>query len=297
MLKRLIAKLFAPSTPAPGSSNSRLITPAEFTEDYVNTLQNTHPELTIEVVQDLELRVAREGQPAVSTFLHNVYDVYKQAPGDKATIFEKFTLTIFDLLDLQDKKLDPSRIVPIVKDRAWIEETRASLATRGDGEPPEHIVEGLNSELVILYAEDLDNSIRYISHSDLAEAGIESWNLRDLACENLRRLLPKIECHGENGLYMLAAGGNFEASLPLLDFVWKDPGLKVDGEFVFAIPARDLLVITGSKDGEGIAKLHQINHDVFSQNGSYRLTQKLFLYRQGEIEIFEEESDRNPTVS
>lgn len=287
MLKRLIAKLFG----SPSSPESHLLTPEEFTQYYVSTLQVSHPELAITVAQDLELNVAREGKSDVTHFLHNAYDVYKQDPSNKETVFKKFSLSFLDMLDLQDKKLDPTRIVPILKDRAWIEETRQALATRGDGTAPEQISEGLNEELVILYAEDTENNIRYLSHSDLAEAGIEPWNLRDLACENLRRLLPKTECHGENGTYMLTADGNFEASLPLLDSVWKDPALRVNGEFVFAIPARDLLVITGSKDGEGIARLRKVIYDVFSQNGSYRLTQRLFLYRDGKIEVFEEESN------
>ena len=290
MLKRLIAKLFG----SPISPESHHLTPEEFTQYYVSTLQVSHPELAITVAQDLELNVAREGKSDVTNFLHNAYDVYRQDPSNKETVFKKFSLSFLETLDLQDKKLDPTRIVPILKDRAWIEETRQALATHGDGTAPEQISEGLNEELVILYAEDTENNIRYLSHSDLADAGIEPWNLRNLACYNLRRLLPKIERHSENGTYMLTADGNYEASLPLLDSVWKDPALRVNGEFVFAIPARDLLVITGSKDGEGIARLRKVIYDVFSQNGSYRLTQKLFLYRDGKIEVFAEGSDRTP---
>lgn len=285
MFKRLVAKLF------PSTSKTRILSPAEFTREYVKNLQSIGTGLVVEIVQDLELRISRQGKSDVTNFLHNAYDVYRQAPTNKATVLNKFALSFLETLDLQDKKLDPTRIVPILKDRAWIEETRQALATHGDGTAPEQISEGLNEELVILYAEDTENNIRYLTHSDLAEAGIEPWNLRDLACDNLRRLLPKIEHHGENGTYMLTADGNFEASLPLLDSVWKDPALRVNGEFVFAIPARDLLVITGSKDGEGIARLRKVIYDVFSQNGSYRLTQKLFLYREGKIEVFEEESN------
>lgn len=288
MLKRLFAKFF----PAPPKSS--ILNPAEFTREFVKTLQETRAELMVEVVQDLELNISREGKSAVSSFLYNAYDVYKQDPSDKATVFERFTLCILDSLDLQDKKLDPTRIIPIVKDRAWIEETRQALAAHGDGDDPEHVIEGLNNDLVILYAEDTENNIRYLSLSDLAEAGVETWNLRELACENLERILPEIKRHGENGVYMLTAGGTFEASLLLLDFVWKDPGLEVNGDLTFAIPARDVLMITGSEDPEGIARLRKVVADIFSEDGSYRLTQKLFLYRSGKFEVFEEGSNQTP---
>lgn len=283
MLKRLFAKLF------PSASEARILSPAEFTREYVKNLQRTRNGVLVEVEQDLELSIAREGKSAVKNFLHNAYEVYKQDPSDKANVYERFARSTLESLDLQDKKLDPSRIIPIVKDRAWVEDTRQALAAQGDGTAPEHIIEGLNSELVILYAEDTESNIRYLNLSDLPEAGVETWNLRELACENLQRILPETKRHGENGLYMFTAGGNFEACLPLLDFVWKDPGLVVNGQLVFAIPARDLFFVTGSEDPEGLAKLRKVIADVFSQNSSYRLTEKLFLYRDGKIEVFGED--------
>jgi len=114
---------------------------------------------------------------------------------------------------------------------------------------------------------------------------IEPGELRSLACENLKRLLPKIEYHGTNGLYMVTAGGNYEASLLLLDSIWHGGQMEVQGDIVVAIPTRDLLLVTGSKDARGIEKVKQMVKKATSR-GAYRLIPQLFVYRNGKFEEY-----------
>ena len=151
----------------------------------------------------------------------------------------------------------------------------------------ENVHEDLNADLVILYAEDSAKNIRYFSPEDLEKAKIEKHELRELACENLKRILPEIERHGENGLFMVTAGGDYEASLLLFDFIWDDMKKEVRGDVVVAIPTRDLLLVTGSQDTQGIEKMKQIVQKTAAE-GSYRLTTQLFVFRDGQLEEFKQ---------
>ena len=47
---------------------------------------------------------------------------------------------------------------------------------------------------------------------------------------------------------MLKAGGDYEASLLLFDDIWRDGQVKVDGDIVVAVPAKDVLLVTGSNN-------------------------------------------------
>jgi len=132
--------------------------------------------------------------------------------------------------------------------------------------------------LVVLYAQDSPKNIRYLTSKDLPGLKVAKENLRALACENLRRILPKIELVGTNGLYMMTAGGNYEASLILLNAIWTNRQFVVQGDYVVAIPTRDLLLITGSNEAEGIVKVRRIAKKAVAE-GSYRLTDDLFVYR------------------
>jgi len=64
--------------------------------------------------------------------------------------------------------------------------------------------------------------------------------------------LTDIKRDGSDGVYMFTAGGNYEASIILLDSLWTKENLPVKGDFVIAIPSRDVLMITGSNDKAGI---------------------------------------------
>jgi uncharacterized protein YtpQ (UPF0354 family) len=59
----------------------------------------------------------------------------------------------------------------------------------------------------------------------------------------------------------------------------------VDGDYVVAVPSRDLLLITGSRNQEGLAKLRELAEEV-ATTGSYTLTRELFVYRQGRFVRF-----------
>src|SRR5262249_43495201 len=160
----------------------------------------------------------------------------------------------------------------------WLEETRQTLLRRGAKKLPEYVFEDFSPDLIIAYAEDSPRNIRYLTPADLEKAGIERTALRALACENLKRLLPRIERHETNGLYVLRAGGDYDASLLLLDSIWSGQQLTVQGDLVVAIPTRDLLLVTGSRNAQGIMKIKQLAANA-SREGSYRLTQKLFVRR------------------
>jgi uncharacterized protein YtpQ (UPF0354 family) len=142
-----------------------------------------------------------------------------------------------------------------------------------------------NSELVVLYAEDTPKNMRYLTDDDVTELGIERDELRQLAVENLRRLLPNVEMTGDKGVFLMQAGGDYEASLLLIESIWNSGQIEVEGEIVVAIPARGILIITGSQNRGGLRKVRDLAEKTASE-ASYRLTSQLFVFRAGRFEVF-----------
>jgi uncharacterized protein YtpQ (UPF0354 family) len=175
--------------------------------------------------------------------------------------------------------------VPIIKDRGWVEDAKAMSKSRGFDPEESQVTEDYNDELVIVYAEDTPRNVRYFTRKDLDKAGVERSKLRALAIANLRRVLPKIEAHQGPVYSMYTADGNYEASLLLFDDLW-DGDIKVDGDIVVAIPTRDVLLITGSKNEEGIARLREIV-DQITAEGTYTISSNLFVYRKGVFRRFD----------
>jgi uncharacterized protein YtpQ (UPF0354 family) len=90
-----------------------------------------------------------------------------------------------------------------------------------------------------------------------------------------------------DGIFMVGAGGNYEATLLLVPRLLRRVGPTIDGDIVVGIPNRDLLFVTGDRNAKGIASLrYKVEH--FFRTGDHPLSDKLFLLKDGEIVVFHE---------
>ncbi len=262
-----------------GCSKSPVLTPSQFTREFAEAICRSLAGLRVEVVRDLELKVTTsEGEERVCS-LDNPYAAYRQDRTRLAELQRSF-ITALETIMAPRQAVDSTRIVPVIKDRLWLEGGRTMLPESDAEKIREVLRDDFTTDLIILYAEEVQEAMRFLSHEDLEAAKIERKELRTLACENLKRLLPKMECHGSDGLYMITAGGVYESSLLLLDSFWRSGQLAVRGDIVVGIPARGLLLVTGSEYPEGIDKVREDVRGAYAQ-GPYKVTPKLVIYRDG----------------
>ncbi len=254
---------------------------AEFTREFAKRLGSALPGSTVDIKAEGELRVTNAKGKESTMFLDNAYADYVRDPKTLSAVIQKYGAGLAEFPG-SEAALDRSRIVPIIKDRKWLAEMRESLQARGAEQPPENVFDDLNEELVVVYAEDNPKSIRYLTPKNLQDTGVAREELRGLAVENLQRLLPRIEVLPGPLVSMVKADGNYEASLLLFDGIWSSGSgqIRVDGDFVVAIPTRDLLLVTGSRNPAGIAKLRELAGRAVRES-SYHLTDQLFVCRNG----------------
>lgn len=262
----------------------RPLAPAEFRGEIEKAIATGHPELSLEAQSDLQVQVLdAAGKEKMTLFLDNAYKEYLQSPESLQEVVTRYVASLLEASELG--AVDRAQIVPVIKDTAWIAESIAAVKERGGEGPAGYVSEPYNAQLTILYAEDRPKQIRYLSPANLQELGLTAAELRPLAVENLRRLLPEIELHRSPTVTMITAGGSYEASLLLLDEVWSDEIVPVQGEPVIAIPTRDLLLLTGTQTPGGLARLREIASKSVA-NSSYRLTDALFVRRDGRFVEF-----------
>lgn len=258
-----------------------IMSPDDFSEMFARKIRDARPQATVEIVEPLRLSLKTRESQESTVYLTSAYDVYKQSPTSIDEILERYVAGSLEKLTAP-VKIDPSKIVPVVKDRAWLDQMRA--ASREEDGSDGLVFDELNEQLVIVYAEDAPNSLSYFGPGDLVTAGVERSGLRQLAANNLVRMLPKIERRGRDGVYMISAGGDFETSLLAIGTVWKKENFDVRGDFVFAIPARGILYVTGSEDPSGIATVR--GHAATDyRDSSYRISPELFLLRKGKLSV------------
>jgi uncharacterized protein YtpQ (UPF0354 family) len=122
------------------------------------------------------------------------------------------------------------------------------------------VIRVLGHRLLAAYLVDEGESFAYVQHRHLAEAGLSEEDLHAVALQNLAALAGElVEVRSYGNIYAVLMGGNFEASLVLLDEFWSDwCSHLVPNGYVAAFPARDILAFGDSCSAEVINELNQL---------------------------------------
>lgn len=255
-----------------------VLSPEQFTEEFTAAFAAAMPNATVRVVEPLRVTVKLADKETARALLDNAYNEYSRNPAAKADVIAKYVASFVQSAQ-GPRPVNPELIVPVVKDRAWLKHVGGSKARS------KQVIEDLNADLVVIYAEDGAENIRYFSAVDLEKAGVQRDQVRALAITNLRRILPHPEAVNGPLVSMMTAGGDYVPSLLLLDEIWSGGELGVEGEIVIAIPTRDVLLFTGSNNKDGVKKLRELAKQA-AADGPYSLTDRLFVYRGGKFERF-----------
>jgi uncharacterized protein YtpQ (UPF0354 family) len=270
---------------ANSAAHAETLSPRAFTEAAAAAARAAMPSAQVIVAGDLHQETRSAAGEEITTDLHNAYDAYLRLPDHRDDIVRSYIGVLAESVTFGDAKtpLDRSRIVPVLKPQRWLDGAR-EVQREAKVEPkPEILTDPFNRELAVVYAEDRPRSLRYLTTRD--DVG-DRAQLRNLAVGNLQRMLPKIKMReGADHIFLIEAGGDYEASLLLADGIWSSGQIKVDGEIVVAVPGRDALFVTGSRNRAGIARLRALAAELANQ--PHGLTPALFVYRDGKFVKFE----------
>jgi uncharacterized protein YtpQ (UPF0354 family) len=260
--------------------------PSAFTAQFARALQIAMPTAKVRIVRDLQLDVVRPDGSSATVSLANNYKDYTPDPKWFDAVIKAYAAALAKPSSNKQAiaKLDRTRVVPVVRDRAWLVELQGRFKKQSASQQP--VYDDLNNELVIVYAEDTDRITRYLSSSE--DLGVERSKLRALAVENVMRLMPRIEMRQlAEGAFMITSHAEYGASLVLVDSIWSGDQIKVNGDIVVAVPAKDAVLATGSRDSKNLKAMRQLASDL--AKGSGGLIDTFFVYRKGQFVRF----DRN----
>ena len=266
--------------------NNKILSEKEFTSVYYDSLVAVSPATEFKIKKDLFITAMKDSNE-IQIYLNNAYANYKLDPDSIASVITTFRKSSIEFLNnLEQKPIQVNKIVPVIKDAGYLDEIYLStLEKNAKAKKPEYLFDQYNEKLIILYGEDGENGISYILKDDFEKTGIKRDSLLPIALRNLDAVLPEIQRQGDDGLFMLTAGGTYEASIILMKSIWTKEQMPVKGKIVIAIPSRDLLLVTGSENKEGIKKIQDLANETV-KNGSYHLIPDLFVWNGDKFEVF-----------
>ena len=257
----------------------RLLNEKEFTEMFAEKLCEKNEGLKISFLRHLEVETEFNGSSGTRHFLDNAYLEYQSNSNDLDEILTRYLKVSDSLYNYKTDFVNVNDILPVIKDLRFIEHLKEVQPDFEDN----LLFEKYNDELFIFYVEDTETNINYLNREDFLSLQMNFSDLKLKSIENLENSV-KIEKHGENGYYMIVADGNYESSLILMD-IWSNENFALEGEFVIGIPARDVLIVTGSNDIENLKVLKEVVENI-NETGDHLVSDKIFIFKNNKFEFF-----------
>jgi hypothetical protein len=116
------------------NSNSKILSENKFTEIFRDSLKRKFPTPTYTITQDLEIHV-KSRDIDFTSYLTNAYTSYKSQPDSLASVLNMYLKGAGDSY----KKVEPiqkNKIIPVIKDAAYIDEIELSLTKNKAGDKP-----------------------------------------------------------------------------------------------------------------------------------------------------------------
>ena len=151
---------------------------------------------------------------------------------------------------------------------------------------PDAVVDDFCADLSVIYTFGPQFGRRVVTHTDLGQMQLPVPHLRRSAFEHLEVLSSRAEFHGQPPALMLSFEG-LESSLVLASDFWTRLEGAVPGELVVGVPARDVVIVTGSQSGAGMEKVRRCVERVFFAGGDHPLSRSLLVRRGGAWEPFD----------
>lgn len=248
----------------------------EFSNKFAKALQKKLKGLAILHINGLEVISKLPESEEHRHFLDNAYIEYSRDIRKLKEVINKYVIASSDSFE-PEKTVSLESILPVVKNKRFIK----NLEGLNFQAASQQVHESYNTELDIFYVIDTEHSIRYLTKADLDKLDLSPEELKVISMQNLDQL--EVKCHGEDGYYMLTAGGTYESSSILLDIWYKD-NFAVEGDIIIAIPSRDVVLVTGSKDSANLHKMYDAVKEI-SETGNYLVSDKLFELKGDRFEV------------
>jgi len=239
-------------------------------------LQDGMPGSTVEAMGESSLRIVSPEGKEFGASIDNIWISYKQDKKNRRILLDRY-LGAAAAMAQPEPPLSKERIVATIRNAEFF-----SFA----GSPDEIACEPLCGDLWIVYGEAFPDRIRGINRTEIIDSALDAGALRELALNNLDRIMPPQKRHGSGPWYAITAGGNYSASLLLFDSVWDAAVSTVDGDLVAVAPAREVVFYTGSGSAEGITAIRNEAAKVLA-TGKYLVSSTLLIRKGGSWTVFD----------
>jgi uncharacterized protein YtpQ (UPF0354 family) len=261
---------------------SPTLTAEEFTQLYAKVAAADSKVAQVKVTGPLEILITLADGSQLKSSLGNTWAEAAKNPDGRADICRFYLKSVLAIAKREQGVVgaaETNSVVPTIKDDSFLQQFPKDAS--GHGMVSEQFV----ADLHIVYATDRDGIIAFLMEGDRKRFNLGFPELRNLAMANLKRVLHPIKRLGESPLFAFTTDDGYCSSLLLLDDLWKTQTNSVQGDIVVAVPARDILLFTGSSSTNGIKEIREKVEQI-RKDGSHLVSATLLIRKNGHWEKF-----------
>ena len=263
---------------------SPTLTAEEFTQLYAQIAAADSKVTQVKVTGSLEILITLADGSQVKSSLGNTWAQAAKNPDGRADICRHYLKSVLAIAKGKQGVVgaaETNSVVPTIKDDSFLQQFPKDASGHGI------VCEPFVADLHIVYATDRDGIIAFLMESDQKRFNLGFPELRNLAVTNLKRVLHPIKRIGESPLFGFTTDDGYCSSLLLLDDLWKTQTNSVQGDLIVAVPARDIVLFTGSSSPNGIKEIRKKVQEI-RKDGSHLVSSTLLIRKNGQWEKFTE---------
>lgn len=259
----------------------------KFTEHFVRQASTSSDNVKFRVIQPLQVYSKDVNGYELNIFLNNAYSQYTSNPENLKTIIDSHIYSIKS----QHLSLAPqtqNSIFAVIKSSDYLAsiENQVLEANLADKDV-NFVFEKISEDLYCFYVFDSESGMQMITTKDLEERKIDRKTIHSTAIHNLSEYFEKnsvnirrLENTGNARIFAVSLDESYEASILLLDKYWNKEVFNVEGEIIAFVPARNVVIVTGSEDTEGMHIAAHIAESGFNELG-YAISKNGYKYEPG----------------
>jgi len=248
----------------------------EFTLFFVNQAKHALKGVQFEMVQPLQLNSKNLDGYELTVFLNNAYAQYTSSPTNSQSIIDSQINSIRSQYQSLSTKNNGS-IFAVVKNAEYLINVKKQFSQAGLGDKDVPLVYNeINDELYSFFVFDSDNGMRMITKKDLSENKIDRKKIHSIAVKNMSSYfdrkglsIRRLDKTGSAKVYSVSLDENYEASILLINKYWNKHTFDVSGNIVAFVPARNVVIVTGSNDREGLRIATSLANSGFKELGNH----------------------------
>jgi hypothetical protein len=236
-----------------GSANPPVRDEDRFAHRVVEALRAASPDIQVAYdSQAFELRHVDEASAGQRTFLHNSFAEYRRLAADE----QDAHIAQFVRFIMESRKPQPSgeaaldMLLPLLRSRADV----LAVCAQQEGEfAYARASRQFCENMLIMLALDSEHAIRLVTDSDLDELGVTFDDALGIAIGHLDEKGSHSFGQLAEGTFVTTCGDYYDASRVLIPEFFQQ--LPVNGNAVAIVQARSAVLVTGSKDIDGLAMI------------------------------------------